>query len=88
MNRFAQIVMLSCKKTTELIEKKSFVGLSYKEEIQLRLHTCICDSCTNYKKQSVILDNIVHHLIHSDNQKDLPMNNILKEKIIQSISKK
>ena len=87
MNRFAQIVMLSCKKTTELIEKKSFIGLSYKEEFQLRLHTRICDSCSNYKKQSTILDNIVHHNIFSDNQKDLPENKRLKEKIIQFIGK-
>lgn len=50
------ILMLSCKKATELMEKKGVVGLSGVEEIQLFLHTNMCDACSRYAKHSELID--------------------------------
>jgi hypothetical protein len=55
--------MLSCKKATELMEKQSLMGLSAKEKFRLRMHTSMCDGCTAYQKQSLMIDNLLHHHI-------------------------
>jgi hypothetical protein len=51
--------MISCKKATTLIEKKSVVGLSVAEKFQLRMHTAMCSACTNYQKQSILIDTVL-----------------------------
>jgi hypothetical protein len=53
--------MISCKKATVLIEKKSIVGLSLAEKFQLHVHTAMCSACTNYQKQSILIDNVLKH---------------------------
>jgi len=50
------ILFLSCLKATELIEKKFHVKLSFKERLQLSLHTMMCDACSMYEKQSAIIE--------------------------------
>ncbi len=56
-------LMLSCKKATELIEKQSLIGLSPREKFRLQIHTTMCDGCTAYQKQSLLIDNLLHHHI-------------------------
>ena len=53
--------MISCKKATALIEKKSVVELSVAEKFQLRMHTAMCSACTNYQKQSILIDTVLKH---------------------------
>lgn len=81
--------MLSCKKATELIEKKLLVKLSFKENIQLQLHKSMCGACTTYEKQSKKLDELFHKHIISDGAEisDVTQNEDLKEKIINTLSK-
>ena len=50
------ILFLSCLKATELIEKKLNFKLSFTERLQLRMHKSMCDACTRYEKQSLIID--------------------------------
>jgi len=50
------ILLLSCIKATELIEKKFYFKLSFKEKLQLKLHKTMCDACTNYEKHSKIIE--------------------------------
>lgn len=60
MNRFMKKVMhilfLSCKKATELIEKKLHFRLSMTEKIQLKMHKMMCNACTQYEKQSELIE--------------------------------
>ena len=53
------IIILSCRKATELIEKKLHTKLSRRERIQLKWHNSICDICPLYEKQVVFLDNVL-----------------------------
>ncbi len=78
------MLMLSCKKATGLIDKKSVVGLSLLEKIQLRVHTSMCDACTAYQKQSKLIDRIIHQHINGSNETTAPLvnNPALKENII------
>ncbi len=77
------ILMLSCRKATELIEKKALIGLSRREKIQLSLHKSMCDACTAYEKQSKLLDEFLYRYIHSDREENIPLikNDALKERI-------
>lgn len=50
------ILFLSCLKATELIEKKFHFNLTLKEKLQLKLHKMMCDACTNFEKQSKMLE--------------------------------
>lgn len=55
------ILFLSCIKATELIEKKLYFGLSFKEKVQLTAHKAMCNACTNYEKQSIFMDKALSH---------------------------
>ena len=48
--------MYSCKKATEMVEKKNVVGLNFSENLKLKLHLSICKACKSYQKQSVLID--------------------------------
>ncbi len=81
------LIMLPCKKVTELIEKRSLVGLSFKEKIQLHLHKTMCDACTAYQKQSKKIDELLERYIHTPdtNNSGSYQNHELKEKIINNL---
>lgn len=65
MKKLMNWMMLSCKKATELVEKQALLGLSPKEQLRLRLHTSLCDGCTAYQKQSLLIDQLLHrHLMN------------------------
>ena len=56
MKKLMHILFLSCLKATELIEKKLHFKLSVKEKLQLKVHKMMCSACTNYEKQSVLIE--------------------------------
>lgn len=87
MKKLMNYLMLSCKKATELIEKRALVRLSFKEKVQLRMHKSMCDACTAYEKQSRKIDELLHKHIHdaSPDNAAILKNEALKEKIINSI---
>ena len=85
MKKLMHILMLSCKKASELIDKKSLVQLSAKENIMLHLHTSMCDACTAYQKQSKIVDTLLEN--HFTNSQTSIQNAELKEKIIKNLPK-
>lgn len=87
MKKAIHVIMLSCQKATELIDKKSVAGLSVKEDLQLQMHTAICDGCKTYQKQIKLIDELlVKHLRNQSETKDNPIENkTLKEKIISKL---
>lgn len=56
MNKLMNMLILSCLKATELIEKKLHFKLSFKEKLQLKMHKMMCDACRLYEKQSALLE--------------------------------
>lgn len=87
MKKPMDILMLSCKKATELIDKKFVTKLSVKEKVMLRMHTSMCDACTAYQKQSKVLDELLHRHIHGSDETKVPQteNEDLKKKIISKL---
>jgi hypothetical protein len=87
MKKLMNILMLSCKKASELIDKKSVLKLSMKENMMLHMHTAMCDGCKAYQKQSELLDMFLHQHTHSHTAENIPVikNEELKEKIISKL---
>jgi len=71
--------MLSCVKASEMIEKKIHFNLSFREKIQLKMHKMMCKACTNYEKQSILIDKSINRL-HKQ-EAVLPGTEKLKERI-------
>ena len=55
-NTIMHFLFVSCLKATELVEKKFHFELSFKEKIQLKLHTMMCNACSMYEKQSEMIE--------------------------------
>lgn len=79
--------MLSCKRASELIDKQSVFKLTWKENVQLHIHTTMCDACATYQKQSNLLDSLLSKHIQNVDESQVPIiaNNSLKEKIIKKL---
>lgn len=87
MKELMNYLMLSCQKATELIEKKSFIGLDWKENMQLKAHTALCNACSNYQKQSKVIDGILEQHLHDEEAIPLLENKQLKKNIVQLLEK-
>ncbi len=79
-------LVLSCKKATELIEKRGVVKLSPKEKIQLSMHTSICSACKKYEEQSEIIEKSLEQ-IHQKNNKPMKLSSEKKEQIMKMFDK-
>ncbi|MCG8580129.1 MAG: hypothetical protein MI866_09445 [Bacteroidales bacterium] len=62
MKKLMHILFLSCLKATELIEKNLHVELSWRENLQLKVHKMMCSACNNYEKQSKLIDKGLEHI--------------------------
>lgn len=60
------ILLLSCLKATELIEKKLHFKLSFTERLQLSMHKIVCEACSNYEKQSILIEKSISHDINAE----------------------
>ena len=80
------ILMFSCKKATELIEKRLVTRLSSIEKIQLKMHTVMCKRCTSYEKQSEIIEKSLKD-IHQHKGKSLKLPAEKKEELLKYFNK-
>ncbi|OGS69205.1 MAG: hypothetical protein A3F91_03495 [Flavobacteria bacterium RIFCSPLOWO2_12_FULL_35_11] len=86
MKKMMNIIMLSCKKATELIEKRWVTKLSPVEKIQLKMHTAVCGQCATYEKQSEIIEKSLEKI---NKQENVPMklSSEKKEQILEALKK-
>ncbi len=88
MKKIMHILFLSCVKATELIEKKFLFKLSLKEKIQLSLHKMVCNACSNYEKQNMIIEKAVEkHMLKSKKLENIDLNQFEKS-ILEKLGKK
>jgi hypothetical protein len=95
MKRVLHIILLSCSRATELIEKDIYFKLSVVEKIQLTVHAGICGMCHRYRKHSRLLHQLMIKLHLHDHEHEPPpipgeQENMagLKEKIISRLEEK
>ena len=91
MKKLMNVMMLSCKKASGLIEKKLHFPLSPVEKVQLIVHTSMCDACKNYQKQSAELDTLLDKHIHHDpktpDSHDNELSDDIKKRIVRELEK-
>ncbi|WP_432410864.1 hypothetical protein [Rasiella sp. SM2506] len=80
-------LMNSCKKTTELIDKKFLTSLSSKERVQLFFHTSMCKTCKSYEHQSKFLDKAVAKLFSGKSKSSIDSSEERKRNIMDKINK-
>lgn len=68
MKKIIRILMLSCLKATELIEKRLLFRLSLADKIRLKLHLTACKACRNYDKQSRLISEAALKIKEQDTQ--------------------
>jgi len=80
-------IMLSCKKSTELIEQSQEKKLSFKNRVQLSLHLMACNTCKAYAQQSKTINMAIIQFLQKDktDDKNTIKNDDLKEKIISKL---
>jgi hypothetical protein len=83
MKKLMHILLLSCYRATELIEKRFYFKLSAKESLQLRLHKMMCGACSKYEKQS----DLIEKGIANQQKKPIPAVDVevLQNKIMKNI---
>ncbi|MBR9998462.1 MAG: hypothetical protein KFF73_05790 [Cyclobacteriaceae bacterium] len=82
------VLMLSCKKATELIEKRSVVGLSIRERIQLKMHTSMCSACKAYEGQSQTIDLALDEFTKVKEQNHITLSAEARSRILKNLEKK
>jgi len=87
MNKLMQMLVKSCKITTELIDKQQLTPLSTKEKLQLQTHKAMCKTCNAYESQSKIIDNLIKKWFGNDkNTKTQKLSEQKKTTIIDKIN--
>ena len=76
----------SCKKTTELIDKKLMGPLSVKDRVQLFFHKSMCKTCASYEHQSKFIDKAVSILFYGKPNNETNLSKEKKQKIIDKIN--
>jgi len=56
MTKIMHLLFLSCLRATELIEKQFHFKLTVLERLQLMIHKSMCKACSDYEKQSAVLE--------------------------------
>ena len=92
MKKLMTYLMLSCRKATELIEKRISFSLNPMEKTQLFLHTSMCKACSTYEKQSKSLYQILYKFLGREEKPrehpvHTPASDDLKKKIICDLEK-
>lgn len=72
----------SCKKATEMVEKRSITGLTISESLKLKFHLSICKACRAYQKQSELIDAFFENNDGQNSELEIIENNELKTSII------
>jgi hypothetical protein len=86
MKKLINIVMISCKQATALIDLKSARKLSINEKVKLGIHIRICNGCKTYIKQSELLDKLFQKHINSTEENIQQIENKkLQQKIISEL---
>ncbi len=83
MNRMSGIFMLSCRKATELMEKKQHAGLSLMEKLKLKVHAKVCNGCREYSSQSKLMEKALQR--EGDTLPDTADTDALRSRILQRL---
>lgn len=85
LNKVMNVLILSCKTATELVEKKQVTNLSFFEGFRLKTHVLLCKACRSYEKQSLLLEKAFERILESPKSEMHCLDQTSKEKILKRI---
>ncbi|MGZ3765927.1 MAG: hypothetical protein ACXVB0_01535 [Mucilaginibacter sp.] len=68
-----------CKKATFLIEKKLIGHITFREQIELRIHLIGCSVCRIYQQQTGKINEMVRQLFHRSANADIKLDDRFKK---------
>jgi len=87
MQKVMRILLKTCKKTAELIDKQMLISLTLKEKVQLKAHKSICRNCKAYEKQSKLVDVLISKHFADSYNKHANLDEEKKFQIIEALWK-
>lgn len=90
MRRVMNMLMLSCRKATGLMEEKAMDDINSLARFQLFLHTSMCNACKLYEQQSQYLERILRKHLQEPNDNQFPEKHLpdnLKSTIIRALDR-
>jgi hypothetical protein len=87
MKKIMNLMVNSCNKTTELIDKQQITSLTTKEKLQLQIHKSMCNTCNAYEQQSKLIENVVANWFSAKSQTTVRLDDEKKKKIIEEINR-
>ena len=71
--------MISCRKATELISRSLEEPLKLKDELLLKMHLFLCETCELFRKQTSLLRKAAHRSSETLQDSDSPDADALSE---------
>ncbi|PSL45393.1 hypothetical protein CLV51_10495 [Chitinophaga niastensis] len=87
MNAIKNIIY-NCKEATLLIEKKQISGLTFRENIKLKIHLIGCSVCRVFQQQSILINRMVKQLFHSNQHSNAKLDDHFKKELQEQIEEK
>jgi predicted anti-sigma-YlaC factor YlaD len=72
-------IQYNCEKATFLIEKKLISRITFREQIELRIHLAGCSVCRIYQKQTGKINEMVHQLFRGHANKETRLDDAFKK---------
>lgn len=76
--------MISCKRASELTEKKSVSTLGLLDRSRLRYHSKLCKACLKYQVQSKVIDQALEQIQLVNQRDQLQLSSMKKKQIIDA----
>jgi len=64
--KYMNLLNLSCKKATEMVEQEKMESLTFINKLKLELHLSVCKPCQGYQKQSQLIADFFSKENHND----------------------
>lgn len=78
-------IQYNCKKATFLIEKQQTGRITLREQLELKIHLSGCSVCKTFRRQSIIINQMVRNLFDNANEKVLTLNEQFKQQLQEQI---
>ncbi|WCT10587.1 hypothetical protein [Mucilaginibacter jinjuensis] len=74
-------IAYNCRKATFLIEKKQIDSLTLREKLELKIHLAGCSVCRTFQQQSIVINKMVHDLLHSTQNREITLDKEFKDEL-------
>jgi hypothetical protein len=79
-------MMLNCKQASHLVSQSMEAKLSFRQRLGLRVHLMMCDACTQFSRQLLVLREAISQLARkTENDETLKLSDEARRRIGKSV---